>query len=75
MTDAHGRSVVSSTLTMVTCLALGLLTGGVLVIGMAFVSFWKSLSPSDFQAWFASHSHLRLIEALLAAGGPPTPRY
>jgi hypothetical protein len=29
-----------------------------LVIGVAFVSFWKSLSPSDFQAWFASHSHL-----------------
>src|SRR5262245_21238454 len=29
-----------------------------LVIGVALVSFWKSLSPSDFQAWFASYAHL-----------------
>jgi hypothetical protein len=34
------------------------------------VSFWKSLSPSDFQAWFASHSHLvgRLMIPLGAGG-------
>jgi hypothetical protein len=25
-----------------------------LVIGVSLVSFWKSLSPSEFQAWFAS---------------------
>ena len=43
---------------MLACLVLGLLSGGMLVIGVAFVSFWKSLSPSDFQAWFASYSHL-----------------
>ena len=50
--------VVASTLMMLTCLVLGVLAGGMLVIGVSFVSFWKSLSPSDFQAWFASHSHL-----------------
>jgi len=43
---------------MLACLVLGLLAGGMLVIGVAFVSFWKSLSPSDFQTWFASYSHL-----------------
>jgi MFS family permease len=58
MTDSGDRSVVASTLTMLTCLVLGLLAGGMLVIGIAFVSFWKSLSPSDFQAWFAFYSHL-----------------
>ncbi len=58
MTDSRARSVVASTLMMVTCLVLGLLTGGMLVIGIAFVSFWKSLGPSEFQAWFASYSHL-----------------
>jgi len=58
MTDSGDRSVVASTLMMLTCLVLGLLAGGILVIGASFVSFWKSLSPSDFQAWFASHSHL-----------------
>jgi Domain of unknown function (DUF1772) len=56
--DAGGRSVVASTLMILTCLVLGLLAGGMLVIGISLVSFWKSLSPSDFQAWFASHSHL-----------------
>jgi Domain of unknown function (DUF1772) len=49
---------VASTLMILSCLVLGLLAGGMLVIGVSLVSFWKSLSPSDFQAWFASHSHL-----------------
>ena len=74
---------------MVTCLLLGLLAGGMLVIGVSLVSFWKSLSPSDFHAWFASYSHLigRLmiplgagsVAAALATliacwSGPATPR-
>jgi hypothetical protein len=29
-----------------------------LVIGISLVSLWKSLSPGDFQAWFATQSHL-----------------
>lgn len=59
MTDSPERSVVvASALMMLACLVLGLLAGGMLVIGVAFVSFWKSLSPSDFQTWFASYSHL-----------------
>jgi hypothetical protein len=56
--DSRGQSVVASTLMILTCLVLGWLDGGMLVIGVALVSFWKSLSPSDFQAWFASHAHL-----------------
>jgi Domain of unknown function (DUF1772) len=56
---ASGRgAIVASMLVMLACLVLGLLAGGMLVIGVSFVSFWKSLSPSEFQAWFASHSHL-----------------
>jgi MFS family permease len=58
MTDSRDPSTVASTLMMLTCLVLGLLAGGMLVIGVSFVSFWKSLSPSLFQAWFASYSHL-----------------
>jgi Domain of unknown function (DUF1772) len=49
-------SVVASILKFLTCFVLGLLVGGMLVIGISLVSFWKSLSPGDFQAWFASHS-------------------
>jgi len=59
MTDSPERSViVASILMMLACVVLGLLAGGMLIIGVAFVSFWKSLSPSDFQTWFASYSHL-----------------
>jgi hypothetical protein len=56
--DSAGRSVVTSTLLILTCLVLGLLAGGMLVIGVSLVSFWKSLAPGDFQAWFAAHAHL-----------------
>jgi len=58
MPDLASRSLVTSTLMMLTCLVLGLLAGAMLVIGISFVSFWKSLSSSDFQVWFASDSHL-----------------
>src|SRR5262245_66672846 len=70
MTDARDRSVLASALMMLACLVLGLLSGGMLVIGVAFVSFWKSLSPSDFQTWFASYSQLigRLMIPLGAGG-------
>src|SRR5262245_10953756 len=56
--ESRSRLIIASTLVMLTCLVLGLLAGGMLVIGVAFVSFWKSLSPADFQAWFAAYSHL-----------------
>ena len=52
------HSVVASTLLILTCLVLGLLAGAMPVIGVSLVSFWKSLSPSDFQAWFASYARL-----------------
>jgi MFS family permease len=68
MTDSRDRSIVASTLMMLTCFVLGLLAGGMLVIGVSFVAFWKSLSPSDFQAWFASHSHL-IGRLMLPLGG------
>jgi MFS family permease len=56
--DSRDGPVVASILLTLTCLALGLLAGGMLVIGVSFVSFWRNLSPADFQTWFASHSHL-----------------
>ena len=61
---------VVSALIMLSCFVLGLLAGGMLVIGVAFVSFWKSLSPGDFQAWFAAYAHLigRLMIPLGSAG-------
>jgi hypothetical protein len=37
-------------------LSFGLLTGAMLLIGVSIVGFWKSLTPSEFVSWFASHS-------------------
>jgi hypothetical protein len=37
-------------------LSFGLLTGAMLLIGISIVGFWKSLPPSEFVSWFASHS-------------------
>jgi hypothetical protein len=70
VTHSRDRSTFVSALMMLACLVLGLLAGGMLVIGVAFLSFWKSLSPNDSQIWFASYSHLigRLMLPLGAAG-------
>src|SRR5262249_12761043 len=65
--DSGDRSLVASIFLIMTCFVLGLLTGGMVVIGVSFVSFWKSLSPSDFQVWFASHSH-RLGQLMIPSG-------
>src|SRR5262245_26900729 len=65
--DSGDRSVVASTFLIMTCFVLGLLAGGMLVIGVSLVGFWKSLSPSDFQGWFASHSH-RLGQLMIPLG-------
>jgi hypothetical protein len=37
-------------------LSFGLLTGAMLLIGISIVGFWKSLTPSEFVSWFATHS-------------------
>src|SRR5262249_32942004 len=73
----RGEGVVmtaTSALIMLTCLVLGLLAGGMLVIGVSLVSFWRSLSPAEFQAWFAAYAHLigRLMIPLGSAGGAVT---
>jgi hypothetical protein len=58
MSEPHDRSIVASMLMTLAGLVLGLLAGGMLVIGVSFITFWKGLSPSEFQAWFASHSNV-----------------
>jgi hypothetical protein len=45
-----------STVLVLSVLSFGLLTGAMLLIGISIVGFWKSLTPSDFVSWFATHS-------------------
>jgi hypothetical protein len=55
MAQTHPTSGVSAILVL-SVLSFGLLTGAMLLIGISIVGFWKSLTPSDFVSWFASHS-------------------
>jgi NADH:ubiquinone oxidoreductase subunit H len=45
-----------SAVLVLSVLSFGLLTGAMLLIGSSLVGFWKSLTPSEFLSWFASHS-------------------
>jgi hypothetical protein len=55
MAQTHPTRGVSAILVF-SVLTFGLLTGAMLLIGVSIVGFWKSLTPSDFVSWFASHS-------------------
>jgi hypothetical protein len=55
MAQTHPTRGVSTVLVL-SVLSFGLLTGAMLLIGISIVGFWKSLTPSDFVSWFASHS-------------------
>src|SRR5262245_7733509 len=48
-------------------LSFGLLAGAMLLIGISIVGFWKSLTPSEFVSWFASHSD-RLGDIMIPLG-------
>jgi hypothetical protein len=55
MAQTHPKRGVSAILVLFV-LSFGLLTGGMLLIEISIVGFWKSLTPSEFVSWFASHS-------------------
>jgi hypothetical protein len=49
---------MASPLTQLATFLLGLLTGAMLLIGVALVPYWGSLEPLEFSQWFAAHSSL-----------------
>ena len=54
-------------------LLLGLFAGAMLVIGVAFVGFWRSVEPGEFLAWFAAHSdRIGALMVPLGAGATVT---
>ena len=55
MAQTQPRRGVSAILVLFV-LSFGLFTGAMLLIGISIVGFWKSLTPSEFVSWFASHS-------------------
>jgi hypothetical protein len=66
MAQTHQTRSVSAILVL-SVLSFGLLTGAMLLIGISIVGFWKSLTPSEFVLWFASHSS-RLGDIMIPLG-------
>ena len=50
------RSTLARALQDTALVLLGLLAGAMLVIGVAFVGYWRTLAPAVFLDWFALHA-------------------
>ena len=62
--------VLSRPLALVSAVLAGVLTGGMVLIEVVLVPFWRASSPAEFRAWFAAHSGR--IRALLVPLGAAT---
>jgi hypothetical protein len=61
--------VLSRPLAVLTAVLTGLLAGGMILIEVVLVPFWRRASPADFRDWFAAHSgRIRNLMVPLAAG-------
>jgi hypothetical protein len=67
--DTDSSVVLSRPLAVLTAVLTGLLAGGMLLIEVVLVPFWRRASPADFRAWFAAHSgRIRRLMVPLGAG-------
>jgi Domain of unknown function (DUF1772) len=61
--------VLSRALAVVTAVLVGLLAGGMVLIEVVLVPFWRAAPAAAFREWFAAHSgRLRALMAPLGAG-------
>ncbi|SDM77336.1 protein of unknown function [Geodermatophilus siccatus] len=62
--------MLSRPLALVSTVLTGVLTGGMVLIDVVLVPFWRGSSPAGFRAWFAAHSGR--LRALLVPLGAAT---
>lgn len=67
MATFNRPSPTATQLVRCSVLASGVFLGAMVLIALAVVSFWKSLEPTVFQAWFGSHS-FRLGRVMIPLG-------
>jgi hypothetical protein len=61
--------VLSRALAVSTAVLVGLLAGGMVLIKVVLVPFWRGAPPADFRDWFAAHSgRIRALMVPLGAG-------
>jgi uncharacterized membrane protein len=67
--DADSCPVLSRPLSVVFAVLTGLLAGGMVLIEVVLLPFWRSAPPADFRDWFAAHSgRIRSLMVPLGAG-------
>lgn len=61
--------MLSRPLALLSAVLTGLLAGGMVLIEVVLLPFWRGASPADFRDWFAAHSgRIRNLMVPLGAG-------
>jgi hypothetical protein len=61
--------VISRFLALFSAVLAGLLAGGMILIDVVLLPFWRGLPPEQFRTWFAEHSsRIRTLMIPLGAG-------
>jgi hypothetical protein len=61
--------MLSRALAVLTAVLVALLAGGMVLIRVVLVPFWRGASPADFRDWFAAHSgRIRTLMVPLGVG-------
>src|ERR671920_1511059 len=61
--------VVARFLALLSAVLAGLLAGGMILIDVVLLPFWRGVPPDQFRAWFAAHSdRIRTLMIPLGAG-------
>ncbi len=63
------RSMPARPLALVAAVLAGLLAGGMVLIEVVLLPFWRGLPPADFRQWFTAHAdRIRSLMVPLGAG-------
>jgi hypothetical protein len=61
--------VVARFLALLSAVLAGLLAGGMILIDVVLLPFWRAVPPEQFRTWFAAHSdRIRMVMIPLGAG-------
>ena len=67
--DLYYLLMLSRALAVLTAVLVGLLAGGMVLIEILLVPFWRGVPPAQFRDWFTAHSgRIRALMVPLGAG-------
>jgi MFS family permease len=67
--DRDGRRMSTRPVALIAAVLAGLLAGGMVLIDVVLLPFWRGLPPADFRQWFTAHAgRIRSLMVPLGAG-------